>query len=664
LKSRFIEEELDGTIVFSTGTPVSNNVLELFNIQRYLQRKLLATKGLGDMASWGAAFLAPKTELEPKPGGDGWQTKTRASLINVPELMQSIRHCADIVLADDVADIKRPKVNRKNIVVEQTPIQKKIMEYLNWRVSQLHNKDNSEDNILCIVTDGRKLAADPRLFNDLLPDYPELDSEVKTKATECALQAKRIYDEKNDIKGTQLVFCDMGVYKKGQFNIYDDLRQKMVAQGIPEEEIAFVHEYDSTDAKKKELSAKINSGQLRVLIGNTIKMGEGSNYQERLAAVHHFDPPWRPSDIEQRTGRMERQGNINEDCENLIYTTKDTFDLFMWKTLQRKAEMFGQLFRGEINMREFDLDLNPTYAETAALTSGNELLKAQIETELKVQKLEALKRSFYSGKRNLQWLLSRTQSKLEARRERIQMYAELQDMLGDQDVTFGDLEWTIDLSPFKDQLKKRIKGDRYKVSGDRKKILSAINYLYKEHHIKRVDTLWVEGVPVTCEKVFDTEKDHTVTHFAVSTEQGNRYTWDKPSALEGTLQNLRSISRLKSEEQEICQEYEKTQSDLDKPFEHEEDLAEAIKARTQIALEIQEQESASEDDESFEFPDNFLMDVENFIDVLPASYFEDSIKDLETLLEENSVDEEDTEESILEGSESVQESMFFAAPEP
>jgi N12 class adenine-specific DNA methylase len=638
MKSKYLEEYRDGITVFSTGTPVSNNVLELFNIQRYLQRKLLAEKGIGDIASWGATFLAPKTELEPKPGGDGWQIKTRASLINVPELMQSIRQCADIVKADDVADIKRPNVERKNIVAEQTPIQKKIMEYLSWRVSNLSGKSGKgEDNILCIVTDGRKLAADPRLFNEAFPDFAEIDEDSETKASLCAENAKRIYDEHAEVKGTQLVFCDMGVYKKDHFNIYEDLRKKMVGLGIPDDEIAFVHEYDITDAKKRELQQKVNSGELRVVIGNTSKMGEGSNYQERLAAVHHFDPPWRPSDIEQRVGRMERQGNIIENCENLIYTTKDTFDLFMWKTLQRKAEQFGQLFSGEIQVREFDMDINPTYAETAALTSGNELLKSQIETGLKVQKLEAMQRAYYSSQRKLQSEEGIARHCISHARENVEMFQHLDELLDRNNIpkNFSDgLEWKIDLRPYREQLKDKLKDSQLVVTGDRETILSAVNYMYNKHKVRSIDTVEVAGVPVCTTKYVSDNK--MLTNWEVVAKNGEAHVWERPSALEKTLLLVcaengvphEAKARLENAQSSL----EKIQSELSKGFEHEQELKEAYSELDRITLEIREQEKGQDKGQAESFPADFLQDLENFRDVIPESYFEDSIKDFEEFI--------------------------------
>ena len=338
MKCRYMDE-LTGSrgIVFATGTPVSNSMTELYTMQRYLQHDTLERLGLGHFDSWAANFGETVTALELAPEGTGYRARTRFSkFFNLPELMNLFREVADIKTADQLM-LPTPEVMYHNEVSQPTEIQKKLVQELSERATKVHARmvDPSEDNMLAITNDGRKLGLDQRVVNPLLPDEPG------TKVNRCVDNVFRIWLEGADKKLTQLIFCDLSTPGKG-FNIYDDIKKKLVARGVPENEIAFIHAAD-TDMKKKELFAKVRSGNVRVLIGSTAKMGAGTNVQDRLVALHDLDAPWRPGDLEQRKGRIARQGNMNETVHVYRYVTEQTFDSYIWQTLENKQRFISQI---------------------------------------------------------------------------------------------------------------------------------------------------------------------------------------------------------------------------------------------------------------------------------------------------------------------------------
>ena len=399
MKCRYMDE-LTGSrgIVFATGTPVSNSMTELYTMQRYLQHDTLERLGLGHFDSWAANFGETVTALELAPEGTGYRARTRFSkFFNLPELMNLFREVADIKTADQLM-LPTPEVVYHNEVSQPTEIQRKLVQELSERATKVHARmvDPSEDNMLAITNDGRKLGLDQRVVNPLLPDEPG------TKVNRCVDNVFRIWLEGADKKLTQLIFCDLSTPGKG-FNIYDDIKKKLVARGVPENEIAFIHAAD-TDMKKKELFAKVRSGNVRVLIGSTAKMGAGTNVQDRLVALHDLDAPWRPGDLEQRKGRIARQGNMNETVHVYRYVTEQTFDSYIWQTLENKQRFISQIMTSKSPVRSCE-DADETtlsYAEVKALCAGDPRIREKMDLDVQVAKLRLLKSSHQSQKYQLE----------------------------------------------------------------------------------------------------------------------------------------------------------------------------------------------------------------------------------------------------------------------
>ena len=375
MKCRYMDE-LTGSrgVVFATGTPVSNSMTELYTMQRYLQHDTLERLGLGHFDSWAANFGETVTALELAPEGTGYRARTRFSkFFNLPELMNLFREAADIKTADQL-NLPKPEVVYHNEVSQPTEIQKKLVQELSERATKVHARmvDPSEDNMLAITNDGRKLGLDQRVVNPLLPDSDG------TKVNRCVDNVFRIWQDGAREKLTQLIFCDLSTPGKG-FNVYDDIKKKLVARGVPESEIAFIHTAD-TDMKKKELFAKVRSGNVRVLIGSTAKMGAGTNVQDRLIALHDLDAPWRPGDLEQRKGRIARQGNMNETVHVYRYVTEQTFDSYIWQTLENKQRFISQIMTSKSPVRSCE-DADETtlsYAEVKALCAGDPRIREKM----------------------------------------------------------------------------------------------------------------------------------------------------------------------------------------------------------------------------------------------------------------------------------------------
>ena len=375
MKCRYMDE-LTGSrgIVFATGTPVSNSMTELYTMQRYLQHDTLERLGLGHFDSWAANFGETVTALELAPEGTGYRARTRFSkFFNLPELMNLFREVADIKTSDQL-NLPTPGVEYHNEVSQPTEIQKKLVQELSERATKVHARmvDPSEDNMLAITNDGRKLGLDQRVVNPLLPDAGG------TKVNRCVDNVFRIWQDGANKKLTQLIFCDLSTPGKG-FNIYDDIKTKLISRGVPESEIAFIHMAD-TEAKKKELFAKVRSGNVRVLIGSTAKMGAGTNVQDRLVALHDLDAPWRPGDLEQRKGRIARQGNMNETVHVYRYVTERTFDSYIWQILENKQRFISQIMTSKSPVRSCE-DADETtlsYAEVKALCAGDPRIKEKM----------------------------------------------------------------------------------------------------------------------------------------------------------------------------------------------------------------------------------------------------------------------------------------------
>ena len=395
MKCRYLDEITGnrGT-VFATGTPVSNSMVELYSVQRYLQYDTLAQNGLQHFDSWASTFGETVTALELAPEGTNYRAKTKfAKFYNLPELMQMFREVADIQTAD-MLKLPVPKVNYHNIKTKPSEIQTEMVASLAKRAEKVRARlvEPNIDNMLKITNDGRKLALDQRMIDPMLPDDPD------SKVNACVDNVYRIWEEYADTKATQLVFCDLSTPKNdGTFNVYDDMREKLIARGIPAGQIRFIHEA-TTDAQKKELFGKVRSGEVRVLLGSTPKMGAGTNVQDRLIAIHNLDCPWRPSDLEQRQGRIERQGNMFPEVEVYRYVTEQTFDAYLYQLVESKQKFISQIMTSKSPVRSAeDVDeVALSFAEVKMLATGDARFKEKMDLDIQVSKLRVLKQSYLS----------------------------------------------------------------------------------------------------------------------------------------------------------------------------------------------------------------------------------------------------------------------------
>ena len=395
MKCRYLDELTGGRgVIFATGTPISNTMVEMYTMQKYLQYHTLEEHGLLNFDAWASTFGETVTAIELAPEGTGYRAKTRFSrFYNLPELMSMFKEVADIQTAD-MLKLPVPKAEYHNIVLKPSEQQKEMVAALGERAEKVRNRmvDSTEDNMLLITNDGRKLALDQRLLNPLLPDSDT------GKVNACADNIFAIWQRTSARRSTQMAFCDLSTPKgNGDFNIYDDLRDKLIARGIPAEEIAYIHTAN-TEAQKKELFGKVRSGQVRVLIGSTQKMGAGTNVQKKLAALHHLDCPWRPSDLQQREGRIIRQGNENDEVDIYTYVTENTFDSYLYQLVEGKQKFIGQIMTSKSPVRSAE-DIDETalsYAEIKALCTGNPHIKEKMDLDIDVQRLRLLKANHLS----------------------------------------------------------------------------------------------------------------------------------------------------------------------------------------------------------------------------------------------------------------------------
>lgn len=377
MKCRYLDELTDGRgVIFATGTPISNSITEMYTMQRYLQYKSLQKHGLQHFDSWASTFGETVTAIELAPAGTGYQAKTRfARFYNLPELMSMFKEVADIQTAD-MLQLPVPQAHFHNVAVPPSEFQRDMVADLARRAEQVRAKavEPNEDNMLLITNDGRKLALDQRLANPLLPD----DEESKISA--CANNIYRHWQDGQEQRLTQLVFCDLSTPKAdGTFNVYDEIKRKLLEKGVPPQEIAYIHDAN-TDAQKKDLFGKVRAGQVRVLLGSTFKMGAGTNVQTKLVAIHDLDCPWRPRDLEQRLGRVIRQGNQNSEAHIYRYVTENTFDAYLYQTLENKQRFISQIMTSKSPVRSAeDIDEAAlSYAEVKALASGNPYIKEKM----------------------------------------------------------------------------------------------------------------------------------------------------------------------------------------------------------------------------------------------------------------------------------------------
>lgn len=422
MKCRYLDELTGGKgVVFATGTPISNSMVELYTMQKYLQYRLLRNNNLLHFDSWASTFGETVTAIELAPEGTGYRAKTRfAKFYNLPELMSLFKETADIQTAD-MLKLPVPKANYHNIALKPSEQQKEMVKALSERAEKVRNKmvDSSVDNMLLITNDGRKLALDQRMINALLPD-----SET-SKVSACADNVYEIWEKTTTERSTQMVFCDLSTpHGDGSFNVYDDLRDKLIAKGIPREEIAYIHSAN-TEAAKKELFGKVRSGQVRVIIGSTQKMGAGTNVQKKLIALHHLDCPWRPSDLQQREGRIIRQGNDNPEVEIYTYVTENTFDSYLYQLVESKQKFIGQIMTSKSPVRSAeDVDEQAlSYAEIKALCTGNPHIKEKMDLDIDVARLKLLKANHLSQKYSLEDQILKTFPKqISSLEERIEGY--------------------------------------------------------------------------------------------------------------------------------------------------------------------------------------------------------------------------------------------------
>ena len=400
-KCRYLDEITGGRgVVFATGTPVSNSMTELYTVMRYLQYSTLQQKMLTHFDCWASTFGETTTAIELAPEGTGYRARTRfAKFFNLPELMSMFKEVADIKTSDQL-HLPVPDAKFETVVVKPSETQKAMVQELSRRAAEIHsgNVDASVDNMLCVTNDGRKIGLDVRLMNPMLPDDPN------SKLNVCVRNVLKIWEEGKDQKLTQLLFCDLSTPKNdGNFNVYDDIRKKLIAAGVPESEIEFIHNAD-TEAKKAALFSKVRSGAVRVLLGSTAKMGAGTNVQQRLVAVHHLDVGWKPSDMTQRNGRIIRQGNMNKEVKVFNYVTEGTFDSYLFQTLENKQRFISQIMTSKSPVRSCD-DVDEqalSYAEIKALCAGNPLIKEKMDLDVQVAKLKVLKADHQSQKFRLE----------------------------------------------------------------------------------------------------------------------------------------------------------------------------------------------------------------------------------------------------------------------
>lgn len=411
MKCQYLDEITNGRgVVFATGTPISNSMVELYTIQRYLQYHTLEEMDMLHFDDWAAAFGETITAIELSPEGSGYRAKTRfAKFYNLPELMSTFKLVADIQTAD-MLKLPVPKANFHTEVIKPSEIQQEMIKGLAERAEKIRagGVDPKVDNMLRITNDGRKLALDMRLINPLAADDPE------GKVSVCAGNVHRIWEQTTGQRGTQLVFCDLSTPKgDGSFNVYDDLKQKLMAEGVPEGEIAYIHDAN-TEARKKELFAKVRAGQVRILMGSTQKMGAGTNVQDRLVALHDLDCPWRPSDLAQRLGRIVRQGNNNDEVDIYRYVTEGTFDAYLYQLVENKQKFIAQIMTSKSPVRVAD-DIDETalsYSEIKALATGNPLIIEKCNLDMEVGKLNVLKASHLSQKYALEEMVLKKYPKM------------------------------------------------------------------------------------------------------------------------------------------------------------------------------------------------------------------------------------------------------------
>jgi N12 class adenine-specific DNA methylase len=595
----------------ATGTPVSNNVFEIYNIQRRLQPKLLEERQVNSVNSWAATFLAPQTQWEPSPSGSGFVLRTRYKMVNIPELMQMLRSVMDVVKADDVG-IKRPEMETVNITASMSESQIEYMRTLDKRVIDIRNGgvDRSEDNLLKIVSEGRRLALDPRLLAqhfinagiDLYSDEELIEDQGHQDKIDLLIEnASNLYRETEKERATQLIFCDLGTPGgKKPYNVYDRIRDGLIQFGVDPEEIAYIHDF-KTDKSKGVLFHSVREGDIRIMIGSTGKMGEGVNVQDRAVAIHHVDPPWRPSDIEQRDGRVKRFGNLFENIKRFIYTTEDTFDLFMWNLLKVKAETFSRIMAGDKSIREFDLAIDPTYAETAAITSNNVLLKEKLEVEQQLSNLEMLQRAFYDNRLMNKRRKTMLASFVDEKKETMENYLKIPELTEDPGV------WSVDLVS---------RGYDENFSGDKEQMLPILAKIFKKEKVDHIAGITCGGIPMRVDRQYDneTQKNYTIWSICDQSLQpisGLKYK-TTPKVQSFLAFKAKNIEDLQKDIEKKERELDVLEQESNKEFDRADEVLELKERSRQIEEKIKEQEcpdnsKAESSDEQEQEPEEVMV---------------------------------------------------------
>lgn len=569
LKCRYLDEITGGKgVVFATGTPISNSMTEMYTMQRYLQYSTLVKHNLQHFDCWASTFGETSTSIELAPEGSGYRMKTRFSkFFNLPELINMFKEVADIKTAD-MLNLPVPNAHYQNVAVKPSDIQKELVESLGERAQKIRDGtvDPHEDNMLKITNDGRKLALDQRLINELLPENKN------SKVNACIKNILKIYHATVVEKSTQLVFCDMSTPRNDAFNVYDEIRNKLLEEGILESEIAYIHNA-KTDVKKKELFSKVREGKVRILIGSTGKMGAGTNVQERLIAIHDLDCPWRPSDLEQRAGRIVRQGNRNKDVYIYRYVTEGTFDAYLYQLVENKQKFIGQIMTSKSPVRSAeDIDeASLSYAEIKALASGNPKVKEKMELDTKVSKLKLAKANYLSQKYDLEdRIIKYYPQKIKSIRTRIEGLE-------------NDIK---DLKPQKEFQKIKIK-DMLIV--DKKQAGNAILLVCKEYDGQdkkyigeyRGFDLYIQFNSLSQYYIMSLKKE---LYYPV--ELGNDV-YGNLTRIDNAIENIpKSLKVEKELLQNTLQQLHNAELEVEKPFEKEDELNNALKKLSKINKEL------------------------------------------------------------------------------
>ncbi len=593
-------------VVFASGTPVTNNPLEIYNMQRYLQPRLLEKANIHHATSWVANFMSPQTTWEPSHTGLGWKQRTRNKLLNLPELMQFFRMSLDVVTSDD-ANIKAPEAERVNIVSPLSDLQQAWMEGLDDDLQ-------AGDHVFRIMHKGRHLALDPRTLD---PDVDVHDETKVKKAAECIF---REWEEYHDISGVQLVFCDISTPKKDQFNVYDELKNELAEKGIPESQIAYIHDYPK-DSDKAKLFRQVREGDVRILMGSTSKMGEGLNIQDKATCVHNLDAPWTPAAVMQRTGRVVREGNINSNVRVYIYTAEDTFDLFQWNLLRLKEDQFSRVLKGDTTIRTYQMEIDPTYAETAAVTSGNPFIKEKLEVDQEISRLESLAKSHSDNVYKMKLMLKHKEEEFDNHQIRLNKYEAIPSLKESPDI------WRIEM--------KKYGFEKDFQTEDRNKMLVMLRKIFDSQQLTKVDGITCGGLPISVTRSFNPEKGTFNTSWNIEIPENQirfRHSKDVCKILndrEGYIQNM--SQKVEGIKQEISSIKEK----IETPFEHKDKLNELYARQREIDIQISEADKPDkkEEDEEGPNPDSLLENYEgeaNSEEFGPASHVLDESREEET----------------------------------